>query len=414
MKPFYIKIFLFLLISSLFLTFTTQAQVVTKEDSLNAGLTKPVPGQNTVISGYGQGQYQRDIKLDSATANLPRIVMFFGHRFSRNISFFSELEIEDVKVSGGEPGGEVAMEQAFLKFNLNRDMYLVTGLFLPRIGIINENHLPTTFNGNERTMVETILIPSTWRELGVGLYGTSRRITGLNYNIALVNGLNSQGFGVEGMGIREGRWEGRNAAAKNLALTGALLYYVGGFRIQTSMYYGGSTPFRNSTADTLQLHSGAFGSQVLLNEANIQFRSKGLVVKALAVRTNIKDAGRINAAFGNNAPQTMLGAYLEFGYNLLALARNKEKFESKALVVFSRYETLNLNYKMPVNGIRDTYLNQQHWVSGITYMPIRGVVLKADYRYSVTGKNVPGISTIPSGPFYTNKGFLNLGFGYSF
>jgi hypothetical protein len=287
-------------------------------------------------------------------------------------------------------------------------------LFLPRIGIINENHLPTTFNGNERTQVETILIPSTWRELGVGLYGTSRRLTGLNYNIALVNGLNSAGLGAEGMGLREARWEGRNAAAKNLAVTGALLYYIGGFRIQTSMYFGGSTPFRTATADSLQLYSGAFGSPVMLNEANVQFRSKGWVIKALAVRTNIRDAGRINAAFGNNTPQTMLGAYLEVGYNLLALASDKEKFASKALVVFSRYETLDLNYKVPVNGIKDTYLNQQHWVSGITYMPVRGVVIKADYRYSVTGNFVPGVSAIPAGPFYTNKGFLNLGFGYSF
>ncbi|MFL5727962.1 MAG: hypothetical protein ACJ75J_00630 [Cytophagaceae bacterium] len=393
----------------LFAIFSAQAQVITREDSLNAGLTPPVAGQNTVISGYGQGQYSRNFKTNTAEANLPRIVTFFGHRFNRNISFFSELEIEDVKVEGGSPGGEVAMEQAFLKFNLNRDMYVVTGLFLPRIGIINENHLPTTFNGNERTQVETILIPSTWRELGVGLYGTSRRMAGLNYNIALVNGLNSQGFGSEKMGIREGRWEGRNAVANNLAVTGALLYFVGNFRIQTSAYYGGSLAVKTPLTDSLSLKGGSFGTPVLLNEANIQYRSNGLTVKALAAHININDASKIIGAYSDSASleehnigKSMVGAYIEVGYNIFNLGSWKEKLANKHLILFSRYETLDLTYKAAVNGFRDPSLNQQHWVSGITYMPTRGVVLKADYRYSVNKVANSG------------TGILNLGFGYSF
>jgi hypothetical protein len=34
------------------------------------------------------------------------------------------------------------MEQAYLKFNLNAKQYLVAGLFVPRTGLLNENHLP--------------------------------------------------------------------------------------------------------------------------------------------------------------------------------------------------------------------------------------------------------------------------------
>jgi len=83
-------------------------------------------------------------------------------------------------------GGEISLEQCFLKFNLNRDNYLVAGLFTPRIGIMNENHLPTTFNGNDRPFVETLIIPSTWREVGVGLYGDIRAIPGLIIPLGLL------------------------------------------------------------------------------------------------------------------------------------------------------------------------------------------------------------------------------------
>jgi hypothetical protein len=405
MRQFYYLITFFLIFSF----YTANSQVITREDSLNAGLTPAVAGQNTVISGYGQGQYSRDFKAEESIVNLPRVVMFLGHRFNRNISFFSELEVEDVKVEGGAPGGEIALEQAFLKFNLNRDIYLVTGLFLPRIGIINENHLPTTFNGNERTQVESVLIPSTWREIGVGLYGTSRRLAGLNYNIALMNGLNSANFGGENEGIREGRWEGREAIANNLAVTGSLLYFIGNFRMQTSAYYGGSLAMKTNLTDSLQMKGGSFGTPVLLNEANIQYRSRGLTVKALAAAINIKDADKIIAANSDstnfeehNIGKTMTGAYIEIGYNILNIGAWKEKFADKNLTIFSRFETLDLTHVAASNGFKDPSVNQQHWISGITYMPTRGVVIKADYRYSQSKVSGSG------------GGVFNLGFGYSF
>jgi len=96
----------------------------------------------TTLGGYGNAFYQRNFNTKTSTVNLERLVLFVGHKFNKKISFFSELEVEDAKVSGGEEGGEVAFEQAYLKFNLNPNNYLVAGLFLPRIGILNENNTP--------------------------------------------------------------------------------------------------------------------------------------------------------------------------------------------------------------------------------------------------------------------------------
>ena len=204
------------------------AQVLTREDSLSAGLIRS--NNTTVLSGYGQIKAEYDFRLKTATANLTRNVLFVGHKFSNRIYFFSELELENAKVVGGQPSGEISMEQLFLKFSVNRDMYIQAGLFIPRIGITNENHLPTTFNGNDRPFVETFVIPATWREIGVGLYGRVRSISGFNYSVAIMNGLSSKAF-VNGSGIKEGRQEGSNASAANLAVTASALYYVKSWRL---------------------------------------------------------------------------------------------------------------------------------------------------------------------------------------
>src|SRR5579872_1710168 len=102
----------------------------TTEDSLSNDQSKSA----TTIGGYGNVFYQRNSASQTSKVDLERFVLFTGHKFTDKISFFSELEVEDAKVAGGEPGGEVSIEQAYLKFNLNANQYVVAGLFLPRIG----------------------------------------------------------------------------------------------------------------------------------------------------------------------------------------------------------------------------------------------------------------------------------------
>jgi len=138
--------------------YRTNAQnlVLTNEDSLNTGNNQ----NKTVISGYGDAFYQRDFNKEQSKASLERVVLFVGHRFNEKISLFTEMELENALVvssgesdEGGNGGGDISMEQAYLKFNLNARQYLVAGLFLPRIGILNENYLPVNFNGVERPMI---------------------------------------------------------------------------------------------------------------------------------------------------------------------------------------------------------------------------------------------------------------------
>jgi hypothetical protein len=389
---------------------SVNAQILTKEDSLAAGMIER--NTATVISGYGSVKYRYEQRTNVARANLDRAILFVGHKFSKKISFFSELEVEDAKVSGGEPGGEIALEQAFLKFDLNSNNYLTAGLFIPRIGIINENHLPTTFNGNDRPFVETFIIPSTWREIGIGLYGRFPKITGLNYSVGLLNGLDASGF-ESGSGIRGGRFEGRDANASAIAVTGALLYYIDHFRIQVSGYYAGSAGITKREADSLQLSYGAFGTPVMLAEANAQYNNKGLSVKLLYTMVGISDAKAINRAYANNTPEAMTGYYAEIGYNIFQLLKRPEK----NLTIFGRYENLDMNSRIPENGIFNGTLNQAYIIGGLTYQPVKGVTVKADYVFKQTGDPNPAlvVNPFPAAPVYYNtQGFFSLGIGYSF
>ncbi|BAV05506.1 hypothetical protein SAMN05421788_10544 [Filimonas lacunae] len=393
--------------------YRTQAQqlVMTNEDSLNAGLNK----NKTVVSGYGSAYYQRNNNLSVARASLERAVLFVGHQFNRKISFFSELEFENAKVTAGESGaGEIAMEQAFLKFNLNPKQYIVAGLFVPRIGILNENHLPVNFNGVERTQVETYVIPATWREVGVGFYGSANRMP-INYSVALVNGLNSAGL-EHSTGLMGARAEGSYALANNLALTASLQYNPGNFKFQVSGYMGGTVGLSQRAADSLNvgLKGGTFGTPVYLTEGNMQWSNHGLSFKALAVYVSYPDAHKIYQAYGKDIASAMYGAYAEVGYDWLYRRHKQDQF-----ITFVRTERLDLNSTLP-NGQKDRYdgtLQQTHVIAGFSYLPVPNVVVKADVRFVHTGKQNEALIVNPPPnalPYQQNNQLINLGIGYSF
>lgn len=383
---------------------------VNAQSITNDSLLKKVIARTT-IGGYGDASYQRDFNEQTSTLNLNRFVLFVGHQFNSKISVFSELEVEDAKVAGGEEGGEVALEQAYLQFQLNKTHYLVAGLFLPRIGILNEDHLPTSFNGVERNRIERLIIPSTWREVGVGLYGNLVRLP-FNYSIALTNGLNSASFAHEN-GIREGRYEGRDASANNLALTGAVQFNPGNLRLQVSGYYGGSVGLSKKEADKIHLESGTFGTPVIMGEAHAIYDYKGFNVRLLGTTLSIPDADKINAAYSNNITEQAIGGYGELSYNLFHSCKRKSLQQQK-LILFARYEYLDLNAKVAENSLKDKTLNQQHIVAGLTYLPINNVVVKADARLVTTGDQDEILIVDPDNEYKTNNTFLNLGIGFSF
>jgi hypothetical protein len=377
------------------------------QDSTGANGQSPI-----YFRGWGNALYQDNTNAKTATADLQRLVLDIGRNFNSNISFFSELEMDDAVLAGGSNGGQLAVEQVYIKFNTDPTHYFKAGLILPTIGIMNENHLPPLFNGNERTQVETNVIPTTWRDIGVGYYGGIAELP-LNYSVALLNGLSSAMF-THGSGIKNGRFQGRNATANNMAVNAALKYAEGTLKAQVTGYYGGTVGISSQQADTMGLNSGLFGTPVAIGEADIRYAYGSWSFRALGTYISIPDAEEINRAYKNNTPESEYGAYAEIGYDLLG---NAGSMTEPHLIAFSRYEKLDLNSSIPANGVTDGTLDQSHILVGLNYLPISTVVIKADVRFEHTGAANIALTAKPSPtapPYDQNNSFINLGIGFTF
>src|SRR4029453_18047788 len=141
--------------------------------------------------------------------------------FSERIRFVGELELEHAVVEGLEEEGELELEQAYVDFLLSRSFNVRAGMLLMPIGIINERHEPPVYYGVERPFNDTVIIPTTWFDVGVGVHGEIGR--GWRYRAFIAAPLDASEFSAE-EGIREGRQKGANSNVGHAAVTGRLEY----------------------------------------------------------------------------------------------------------------------------------------------------------------------------------------------
>ncbi len=326
----------------------------------------------TTIGGYGEVHYANsNAPGASGRVNLARFVLFVGHRFSDRITLRSELEVEDAKVAGGESGGEVALEQAYLDFRVAEPLTLRAGLLLLPIGIINELHEPPTFNGVTRPGFSEVVIPSTWRDIGIGAVGSVPGVQGLSYRAFVVNGLLASGFDASS-GIRGGRQEGRDASFANPAVAGRLEWSRAGLKLGGSAYYGGS-----ANGDSA-LGRGVAAAPVTLLAADLRYDIGAFAFRAEAANIRIPDAGAINAVYGNGVARRIAGWYAEGAFNLLSVI---VPASTQKLSGFARYERFNTRASLAPGLPSDGALARRVTTVGLTYKPLWNVALKADYQF---------------------------------
>src|SRR2546429_3639232 len=125
--------------------------------------------EHTTVGGYGEVHSTNSTgPKPPAVVNLARFVVYLAHSFDERLAFRSELEVEDAKIEGGQAGGEVSLEQAYLDYRLADWITLRTGLVLPPGGIINETHEPPAFNGVGPPRLDHHLNPPTSAEIRRG------------------------------------------------------------------------------------------------------------------------------------------------------------------------------------------------------------------------------------------------------
>ena len=171
------------------------------------------------ISGYMDFHFN-DRQNEDPILDFHRFVLLFSHSFSDRIRFVAELELEHAVVSN-ETDGELELEQAYVDFLISRPFNLRAGMVLAPVGIINERHEPPVFHGVERPFVDTVIIPTTWFDAGVGVHGEFG--PGLRYRAYAMAPLDAIGFSAD-EGLRDGRQKGAESNARRLAGTGRLEY----------------------------------------------------------------------------------------------------------------------------------------------------------------------------------------------
>ena len=141
---------------------------------------------NVRLWGYGEIYYTRPTRDPRKTqADLARAVFGIGSSFDSRTEFNSEFEVEHA-IASSTDAGEFEVEQFYVDRQLSDAATLRAGLFLMPFGLLNEHHEPTIFYGVQRNFVETLIIPSTWREGGVNVHGDIAQ--GISWNAGLTTG----------------------------------------------------------------------------------------------------------------------------------------------------------------------------------------------------------------------------------
>lgn len=342
----------------------------------------------TQLGGYGQIDYNQPLS-DSTSQNgnldIHRLILFVGHKFNDRLSFFSEIEIEHVK--------EIFIEQAFLELKLNSWINLRGGLLLIPMGIINEYHEPPTFNGVERPNLERYIIPTTWREIGLGFAG-NLPAAGFNYQLYVVNGplsyRNGQALFSGKSGIRSGRQKGAESILSgNPNLSIKVSYYgIQGLSLGVSGYFGKSQSTlyngldKNITAQVAVADSSVVGIHMIGLDA--RYKLRGFQARGVFNFTRFSNTDQYNNFTGSDLGSRMMGYYVEAGYNLFA----SSKKITDQVIIFSRYEVYNTHQATSSEIQLNNEYNRTDVTVGVHYNPTGNTSFKADYQIFSNAKDL--------------------------
>lgn len=316
------------------------------------------------IGGYGEAIYE-DPEEGTAEADFLRAIVYFGYKFTDKWVFNSEIEFEHASTS---KSGSASVEFAYLDYLHKPQFNFRAGLVLVPMGFLNELHEPTLFLTARRPDIESKIIPSTWRENGVGLFGD---VGGFSYRTYLVNGLKGASF--DSGGLRGGRQKGSNALAEDIAWVGRIDYTgTPGFLVGASAYVGDSGQDLADASGDVEL-----GTTIL--EAHLQYEARGFELRLMGVKAELDDVVRANQALGfsgaSSLGEELEGWYAELGYDLFS-----QRGGEKALIPFARWETYDTQADVPRGFARNPARDVDVLTLGVAYQPIDPLIFKLDYQ----------------------------------
>ena len=350
--------------------------------------------------------------------DLPHVTLNLGYDFGRGWTMGMEIEFEhggtesaveiDADESGEyeaetEKGGEVALEQFWINKSFSDGRFNVkAGELIIPVGEINQHHLPNEFFSVYRSEGEAKLLPNTWHQVGLSLWGSFPQ---WRYEAIFTSGLDAERFGHDCF-VHYGATSPYEYKLANVYAGAARIdnYSVKGLRLSLSGYYGYT--FRNTERKAGASYDDCHGA-LAIGSFGFELNRWNLIVRGNATYANLSDAERITAfcnAYpkhtqqdGSPSKHSPIGssAYSfggEAGYDVFSIfdaLRQKQK-----LYVFGRYEDYN-TYATGNKKVAYTYDHVKRMSFGINYKPIPQIIVKAEWakRYLDSAYNdEPSIS----------------------
>lgn len=351
--------------------------------------------------------------------DLPHVVLYLGYDFGKGWSLGTEIEFEHggtesaVEIeeeetgeyeSEVERGGEVALEQFWLQKSFSPALNLRMGHMVVPVGGTNNAHMPTEFFTVYRPEGENTILPCTWHETGVSLWG---RAGDWRYEAMFLAGLDADRFGNKGW-IHDGSgspYEFKMATA----YAGAMRidnYSIKGLRLSVSGYLGNSA---NNTLNATGKYKGLHGTvaigafDFLYNDHNFIARGNfdyGHLSNSLEITSANMSTRADSPSPKTNIGEAAIALGIEAGYDIFSQIASMREREQR-FYIFGRYDYYDSMYKTVKNMTDEKMWSRQKVTAGVNYYPIPQIAIKGEYSYRILSSQ------------YNNEPSVSLGICYS-
>lgn len=389
------------------------------------------------VGGYGEAVMTRNFYSDNylrysnaqqykndkshGRFDLPHVVIYLGYDFGKGWTMGSEIEfehggtesaVEIEEEEGGEyeqeveRGGEVALEQFWIQKSFSSAFNLRMGHIIVPVGMTNQHHMPTEFFGVYRPEGESTMMPCTWHETGVSLWG---RVKNWRYEVLFLPGLDSDRFGSKGW-IHDGAGSPYEFKIAN-SYAGAFRvdnYSVPGLRIGVSGYVGNS--FSNTLSRAKSEEYKNIKGTVAIGAVDFHYREHNWIVRGNFDYGHLSNSAKItkyNQSLSKNSPSPKqpvgsgsICAGVEAGYDIFSQIRTLKEKNHK-LYIFGRYDYYDSMYKTDNQVGKQQWCGRQRIAAGVNYFPIKEIVIKGEYAIGLLKKQ------------YNNEPSVSLGVAYA-
>ena len=290
-----------------------------------------------------------------------------------------------------EKGGEVELEKAQAEILFSRPLSLKFGHMILPVGLLNQRHKPSQYFTAARSATASPLIPVSWHENGVGIFGELGLFgnTYLDYQAQIVSGLDSTGFSsanwVRG-GFQE-RFEYK--VAENPAYVFNLNYHP----TESSMF--GVSFYRGNTAENRPKDDVDYDAHVNIGSVFGTWEVGAITLRGEYIRGTLENSDlltRSNRRLSNNlgvvrspVARAAESIYVEFGYDISDWLKRGFRVNPGPLDLFVRYDQVDSMAEVEPLVFKNPRWDRESWTLGFNYRFAPGFVGKFGHSWRTLG-----------------------------